>query len=90
LVQQQSSQLPPHPILYYHINGIKTNSIINGANLNTYTTPATQFTDSGAKFFCFVANPCNFAKSSAAILSVLSAVSIISPNPQNNKSLFAQ
>jgi hypothetical protein len=24
LVQQQSSQLPPHPILYYHINGIKT------------------------------------------------------------------
>lgn len=48
----------------------KNNMDIGGANLSSYTTPATTLADSGAQFTCFVSNTFGNDTSNAATLTV--------------------
>jgi hypothetical protein len=62
---------------------------ISGANSSSYTTPATVFADSGAKFRCVVTNSVGFANSNEATLTV-NAPPNITGHPSNQTVLQGQ
>jgi len=57
----------------------KNNTIINGANSATYTTPATTMADNGARFYVTATSANGTATSSNALLTVVAPITIANP-----------